>query len=157
MGFPRTINVPTMALSYLTRRLQPRSTFKIEGHDTLGSEKEPVTVVSFKETAKPSLIQVAIGIAETSGRYWIANDTGAVRRTELSLKVPRGTVNRQSEVVDGTVTVNYTTDPDLRILVPTHMQEHYDQPQHLDGQATYSHFQTFAVDVSTLMRKGGGG
>jgi hypothetical protein len=155
MGFARTINVPTMALSYLTRKLQPRSAFKIEGRDAINDVR--VTVVSFKETAKPSLINVAIGIAETSGRYWIADDTGAVMRTEMSLKVPRGTVNRQSEVVDGSVTVDFTMDPALKILVPARMQEHYEQPQRLDGQAIYSHFRTFAVDVSTLMRKGGGG
>lgn len=154
MGFARTINVPTMALSYLTRHLQARSTFRIEGRETI--DQVPVTVVSFKETAQPSLIRVAIGVAQTSGRYWI-DDGGAVRRTELSLRVPRGTVNRQSEVVNGDVKVDYAIDPDLRMLVPSRMQEHYDQPQRLDGDAAYSHFRTFAVDVSTLMRKGGGG
>lgn len=155
LGIARNINVPTMALSYLTRRYQPRSTFEIAGHDTIDGVR--VTAVRFKETATPPLIKVSIGTAKTSGRFWIAGGTGAVLRTEIELDVPRATVQRAYQAVNGSVTVDYAPDPELKILVPSRMHEHYDQPQSVDGQATYSHFRSFGVDVSTLMRKAGGG
>jgi hypothetical protein len=153
IGVPRNINVPTMTLSYLTRANQPRSAFTVSGQDTIG--KTGVTVLRFRETTTPPLIKVPAGHLETSGRFWIASETGAVWRSELSVDLPEGPEVSKAKSLKGTITVNYDVNPDLKFLVPVSMEEYYDAPENLRGKATYSHYQAFSVNVSTLRRGGG--
>ncbi len=112
LGVQRNFNVPTMSLAYLARQNQARSAFTIESHETIGGAD--LTIVEFKETARPGLIQADRGEVTTNGRFLIAPQSGAVVRSELSCRVDRG-----STWVEGTVTVNYKSDRAvLPVLVP---------------------------------------
>jgi hypothetical protein len=153
LGAPRNINVPTMALTYLSRANQARSVFAVIGQDTIG--KTRVTILRFTETATPPLIKVPAGHLETTGRFWIADDTGAVWRSELRVNLPESAEVSKAKSLRGTITVNYAFNPDLKLVVPASMEEYYEPPVALRGRATYSRYQAFSVNVSTL--RGGGG
>lgn len=155
VGPTRNINVPTMALTYLSRQFQPRSEFRVVGQATL--EGVRTTILAFTEIAKPSMIHVPFGTLETSGRFWIAPGTGAVLKTELSVNLPKGPTVSPFESVRGTITVSYIDDRALNLLVPSQMDEAYSAPEKSSGHATYSKFHSFAVDVQTMRRGGGGG
>jgi hypothetical protein len=148
LGVARNINVPTMALTYLARRNQPRSQFEVAGVETVHGI--PTRVVKFHETATPSLITTPDGPVATSGRFWIDPTSGDVIRTELVCVVSH------PWALTGTTTVDYVLTPTLGLLVPTQMNEEYRRSGEVDrGHATYSKFRAFSVDTTT-MRRGGG-
>jgi len=151
LGVQRNFNVPTMALAYLARQNQARSAFAVKSHETI--DGADFTVVEFKETAHPGLIQADRGEVTTDGQFWIAPRSGAIVRSELSSRVDLG-----STWVEGTVTVNYKTDPAVRVLVPVKMDEQYrrDTGETDTGHAVYADFRSFTVDTQTI-RKGDGG
>jgi hypothetical protein len=144
---PRNINVPTMALTYLMGSNQPRSTFQMLG--TAADQK--TTVVGFQETARPPLVHAPVGVVATSGRFWIDTESGAVTKSELTLKQEGADAKTKDAMASGTITVTYADDPKLKILVPVEMEESYDRPALVRCKATYSHYKAFSVDV-----KGGG-
>src|SRR5579864_6043197 len=150
VGVTRNINVPTMALTYLWRDHQDRSSFQLAGSEAIDGER--TQVVRFKETAKPPLIRTPQGSIATSGRFWIVPATGDVVRTELTcvLTGPRK--------LTGTTTVEYELQPALGLRVPTQMDEEYDRAggETDRGHATYSNFRAFTVDTKTVKRGGGG-
>ena len=141
---PRNINVPTMALTYLMRSNQTRSSFRLAGN---GDEK--TFVIGFQETARPPLIHSDRGTTETSGRFWIDPSSGAVRKTELVVRVPQGANVEKDPAVAGAVTVTYAEDGSLKFLVPHEMEESYDLPAGVRGRAVYSHYKSFNVVVTT--------
>jgi hypothetical protein len=151
VGVTRNINVPTMALTYLTRGHQARSVFQLAGSEAIDGER--TQIVKFRETATPSLITTPDGMVATSGRFWIVPVSGEVRRTELICVVttPR--------VLTGTTTVEYATAPAVGLLVPTRMDEEYRRAggETDRGSATYSNFRAFTVDTKAVKRGGGGG
>ena len=140
----RNINVPTMALTYLMKSHQWRSSFKI-----LGAGDRASTIVGFTETARPPLIYTDVGIIQTSGRFWLDSSTGAVLKSELVLKNPEGGPVAHDHAVDGVGTVTYQTEKDLGLLVPATMDEDYKQPTWLTGHAVYSGYRSFGVVVKT--------
>jgi hypothetical protein len=148
---PRNVNVPTMALAYLSRSNQGRSAFRLQGN---GDDR--TMIVGFNETARPPLIHSSAGTAETSGRFWVDPNSGAVRKTELVIKIPQGDGVQKGEAVSGSITVTYTEDGSLKLLVPHEMQETYDAPLGVRGHATYSHYKSFDVIVNTKIGRGGG-
>jgi hypothetical protein len=149
-GAQRNINVPTMALTYLTKANQARSTFRI-----LGSGDHGTTVLAFKETARPPLIHTNVGVTQTSGRFWIDPATGAVTKSELVLKLPEGNGVKALAAVSGSITVTYELDETLKFLVPKLMVEDYSQPMTLTGRASYSHYKSFGVVVTANRGRGG--
>ena len=149
LGVTRNINVPTMALTYLTAANQPRSRFDVAGAEVVGAVK--ATIVKFNETASPSLIRDPNGNVATFGRVWLDPATGAVLRTELSCVTP------SRAALTATVTVTYGRAATVPMLVPTSMDEKYRLGEETDtGKAVYSNFRSFAVDTSALFRSGGG-
>ena len=154
IGLHRNINVPTMALNYLARANQARSTFAEAGQERIG--KTQVTILRFTETATPPLIKVPAGHLETSGRFWIAPETGAVWRSEVSVNLAEGPTVPKSASTKGTITVTYGDNPELKFLVPAVMDEYYEAPGAIEvSRYAYSHYQAFSVDV-TILRRGGG-
>lgn len=151
LGVVRNINVPTMALAYLSGPNQKRSAFTLDGPATIGGAS--TMIVGFREEAKPPTIQVSVGTLATSGRYWIVPDTGAVLCSELDIAI----TGAHSKGLKGTVTVTYQEQPALKMLVPAAMDEEYDRDSgEIDrGHATYANLRRFSVDVSTF-HKGGG-
>jgi hypothetical protein len=149
IGPPRNFNVPTMALTYLMRANQPRSTFR------LMESSKGAAVVAFEETARPPLIHSAFGVTLTSGRFWIDVDTGAVTKTELVVKLPESADVKRDKSVSGTTTVDYEQDEALKFLVPHEMTESYDLPAQLIAHAAYSHYKSFGVVVTSSRGRGG--
>jgi hypothetical protein len=148
VGVARNINVPTMALSYLSRARQGRSVFEVAGSEVVGGAS--ATIVRFREVAVPSLITTQAGSVTTSGRFWL-EPSGAVRRTELTCVVPR------PWALVGKTTVDYAMVAGVAIMVPVVMDEEYQRDSEVDrGHATYSHFRTFTVDTQSMKRAGGG-
>jgi hypothetical protein len=151
VGVTRNINVPTMALTYLSRDHQPRSAFQLAGSESIDGER--TLIVKFRETATPSLIRTPDGTVATSGRFWIVPVAGDVVRTELTCVLTRPLL------LTGTTTVEYALQPALGLRVPTQMDEEY-QRAHGEtdrGHATYSNFRAFVVDTKVVKRGGGGG
>jgi len=150
LGVTRNINVPTMALTYLSRGHQARSKFEPAGSATI--EGERAQIVKFRETATPSLIATPYGTVATSGRFWIVPVSGDVLRTELTCVVTN------SARLTGTTTVVYAVAQAIGLRVPLEMDEEYQLGGMVDrGHATYSNFRAFTVDTKTLKRSGGGG
>jgi hypothetical protein len=152
VGVQRNFNVPTMALAYLTRQNQARSAFTVKSHETI--EGADLTIIEFKETAHPGLIQAPSGEVTTTGRFWIAPKSGAIMRSELNCRIDRG-----STWIEGTVTVDYKADPAVPVLMPMKMDEQYHRGggETDTGHAVYSDFRSFTVDVQTIRKGGGGG
>lgn len=146
IGVARTINVPTMALAYLSRRNQPLSVFELAGRE--GIRSVLTQVVKFRETATPSLIETTTAAASVSGRFWIEPASGTVIRTELTVVVT------SPRKLTGTTTVDYALVPTLKLLVPVEMDEEYRLGGgEVDrGHATYSNFRAFTVSSKIIKR-----
>jgi hypothetical protein len=150
LGVSRNINVPTMALTYLSRDHQARSSFQLAGSESIDGER--TLIVKFRETATPSLIRTQDGSVATSGRVWIVPVGGDVVRTELTCVLTRPLL------LTGTTTVEYGLQPALGLRVPIQMDEEYQRSRgETDrGHATYSNFRAFTVDTKVVKRGGGG-
>src|ERR1700683_1521543 len=138
IGVSRTINVPTMALTYLSRRNQFRSAFELAGSEAIRGVL--TQVVTFQEIVTPSLINAATATASVSGHFWIEPASGDVLRTELTVVV------MNPGKLTAATTVEYALAPTLKLLVPVPMGEEYRQGGgEVRGHATYSNFRAFAV------------
>lgn len=139
----RTINEPTLALSFLRPEHQPRSSFEVAGGETIAGQR--TRILKFREHTSPRLIDSGDG-SPASGRFWIDADTGRIVRTELLLS---------SYDVRGVVTVTFGPSDKLAGLwVPLKMEEHYagGSAQTLRCTATYENFRQFKVDASTIIK-----
>jgi hypothetical protein len=162
----RNFNVPTMALTFLKREQQARSSFRDAGAEPDGGS-EPLDVVAFTERARPAIVRAANRYdVPATGRFWIES-SGRIDRTELTL------VDVHQDV-KATITVVYGPQPKLDVWVPISMNEHYEVEEveevghiftlvKIDTVATYSDFTvpTVSVDVggfkAAVGRGSGGG
>ena len=142
-GVKRNINVPTMALSYLRADYQSRSTFAMDGAAKIDSVA--TVVVSFAERHRPTVIRSGDTDAPATGRFWIDPDTGRVVRSQIKLAPPH---------VSATIMVTYSPAPKLNLWVPVSMDETYlaSSGEWITGDATYSNFRRFSVDVTTIIK-----
>jgi hypothetical protein len=133
----RNINAPTLALSFLTPLHRYRFAFASAGRDDTGA------ILEFKETARPTFIATTAGRdLPVSGRFWIDEATGVVRKTHLDAVDPS---------VAAHITVTYARDETLGIWVPARMDERYlgsGGTAQVTGTATYSRFRRFQVSTS---------
>jgi hypothetical protein len=148
----RTINMPTLALMFLRKDMQERSTFtrggtkKIDGYATVE--------LRFAEHAMPRIIASSDAAAAT-GRFWLEPDSGRVVRSELVV---------DSANARATITVTYGQRPKIAVWVPTSMDEAYVWPSKINAgnlnigsgsiecHASYSNFRSYNVDVSTIIK-----
>ena len=133
----RNINAPTLALSFLTPLHRYRFSFAAAGRDDTGA------ILEFKETARPTFIATT-GSRDlpVSGRIWIDEATGVVRKTHLDAVDP---------TVAAHITVTYALDETLGVWVPKRMDERYlgsGGTAQVTGTATYSRFRRFQVSTS---------
>lgn len=152
----RNTNVPTMALQVLSATEQPRFAFRkaddqrIEGIDTWEIE--------FDENKPPTLITGSDGKDLLGhGKVWIEPSSGRVVETDF--RAEDDAVQLEIEM-----RVAYRPDDTLGILVPAKMTERYrvrlrplatpDQRVltrrtiEVNGEATYSNFRRFLVEVT---------
>ena len=135
----RTINVPTLALIFLTGEHQPRFEFRHE--ETRGTGSTETWVVAYRERRRPTLIR-GHGDADlpVSGTFWIDANDGRVLQSLL--RTDDGDLRSEIEVT-------YQLDSKLRLWVPIEMQEHYriSAGETIEGTATYGHFRQFNVET----------
>jgi hypothetical protein len=136
-GISRNINLPTLALDFLTAPLRGRFAFTEAGRDGA------LLIIAFTEQGRPTYVKTT-GDRDlpVSGRYWVDELTGRVERTEL---------NAVDTSIEAHITVTYRPDATAGIWVPARMEEKYkqrgSQPE-VTGVATYSNFRRFQVKTS---------
>lgn len=133
----RNINVPTLALTFLTDDQRTRFAFK------LGKPEDEGAVIDFRETARPTYVRTTNDRdLPVNGRLWVDEQTGTIRRTEL---------HAVATDVEAHITVTYLQDQGLGLWVPARMEERYKRgrdPLEVRGIATYSRFRRFEVKTS---------
>jgi hypothetical protein len=138
----RTINVPVFALLLLHPTNASHLAFSTAGEENVSGHR--VTAVDFRETARPTIVRSPDGKdLPSTGRVWIEAATGAVYQT-------RHQVNDRG--AQAMITVRYTQNKELAILVPDRMDETYRGLQEssvMRGTAVYDHYQRVGV-VTTL-------
>ena len=150
----RTINVPTMELQLLTWSDRNRVSFEKKGEVRL--DGVDTWAIAFEEEESPTLIRGEQGEELFSrGTFWIEPGTGRVVQTVME--------TRDSVMhLETRMQLRYVHDERLGILVPSRMRERYvtsvmEIPNatrfvrhvtEIQGEATYSNFRRFEVDVS---------
>ena len=133
----RNINLPTLALDFLTARHRGRFVFTEAGRDGA------LLIVAFREEGRPTYVATTGGRdLPVTGRYWLDEATGLIQRSEL---------NAVDAAVEAHIVVTYRPDAGAAIWVPARMEERYkqraNQPE-VSGVATYSNFRRFQVKTS---------
>jgi hypothetical protein len=154
----RDLNVPTIALWFLSEGVHERFDFTLEGADEI--DGADCQVLGYVERSTPYLLQAEGRDAPVRGRFWIAPATGAVLRTELILVAP-GMELRDSHgfnfarvnASDGRaiITVDYAFSHAVQAWVPREMRERYDHlgrnPDVVSGTASYRDYKRFTVET----------
>src|SRR5438552_246302 len=109
-----TLDDPTLALQFIRKENQDRSTFKLDSVKTMNGAQ--VAILKYNEKGAQRLI-MAPENPPASGRFWIDVATGAIRQTELVLST--GTYNLRC-------TVTFTLDPTLKLWMPSETYEQLD-------------------------------
>jgi hypothetical protein len=152
------LDQPALALEFLRKENQSRSTFKLESVKTMNGAQ--VAIVSFKEQSTPRVLPTSTGDAAI-GKFWIDTATGAVRQSELGLA---------NKTINIHVSVKYALESKLDLWLPVEMYQQvsstaggsgaasgdmvggagYSAHQSLEGRANYSKFRQVPVDLSKL-------
>lgn len=134
----RNINVPTLALEFLTPAHRERFSFELEGASSDG-----VQVIRYQESRGPTYIKTTNDRdLPVSGRYWIREATGRVERSEL---------RASDNALDALISVVYRADEQAGLWVPGRMDEEYAQKNdrsEIRGTAVYTRYRRFQVTTS---------
>ena len=141
-GLVRTVNVPTLALAFLTTRNAACCKFKIHGPDTI--EGERFTRISLDETAVPGVVASQDGHrVKSKGDVWVRPD-GALRRSRLVMTV--GATRAE-------IQVDWRPYPGIDLVVPVEMQEYYAYgTREIEGLAVYSNIRKFGVSTHEAIK-----
>jgi VWFA-related protein len=145
----RTLNIPTLTLSFMRGGDQWRYQFRRLRDEAIGDRT--FRVLSFVEKARPTLIGTPnSGDIPIEGRIWMDAQNGRVARTEL--RFDRGSERRVL------IRVEYRTEPATNVLVPASMWEWYEGADQfgriggdktlVQGLATYANLRRFQVSTS---------
>jgi VWFA-related protein len=140
----RSVNFPTLALTFLLPECQKRFSFQSKGRHAV--KDEDAVEVAYVERTSPTIVHDDSGHDVPSrGRFWIDPETGRVLRSVLEHDA-----NGHDWLAWARIVVEYRREPKLDILVPDSMTESYgtadsDQPQ--AGAAT-----VYTADFDSLRR-----
>lgn len=147
----REMNVPLLALEFLSEKNQWRFSFKRTKNAAarIGEPDETppgtfrastdVWVVEYEERESRTIIRTVDGHdMKSHGRLWIEADTGRVMMTELMTN---------GAGLEASVRVSFRSEPLLGLQVPVEMRERYKARKGalIDAVATYGKFQPFPV------------
>lgn len=126
----RNFNLPTVALFFLHPEMLDRFSWKGK------SGKDGVWELEFEEKDRPTIVRTTEGEqAFSRGKVRVDATTGAVLRTELSLRLQR--VSYWMDVTFGPV-------PKIGLTLPIRMEERYETPiTTISGRAEYSDYRRF--------------
>jgi hypothetical protein len=134
----RNVNLPTTALFFLHRSLQPRFSWKVQRIE--GS----AVVLSFKERERPTVIRGFNNEPVFSrGRIWIDPATRVAHRTELDTEAR----DLEGHTTYYQLLVEFAVDESLHLLLPRRLREHYETPAEVvDGEAEYVNYRRFQTE-----------
>jgi hypothetical protein len=138
LGYPRTINLPTLPLDLLHPRRQASFDMTADGTERVGGRM--LARLRFLEHAPGSIIAAsptAFNRAEV--RAWVDPETGALRRAHVRLRAPG------PSRIENQVTVSFEPDAALGCLVPVKMSEVFYFSGYGSGEATYRNFRRFGT------------
>jgi hypothetical protein len=145
LGSRRTVNCPTVALSFLHPRNQPRFAFRLQGEDA--KQGAMTWKVGFTERARPALTRTSRGEdVPARGLLWTEAGTGALVASRLELRPPG-----VGPVVIETV---YARDDRLGGWLPAEMREAYgssSSDERVEASARYSAWRRAQVEVKILL------
>ncbi len=138
----RQINVPTFGLKVVRAEQAPRFSFVQRKSSRINGIQG--VEVRFQELRSPTLVHGIHGESLlSSGAVWIEPDTGRVLKTEFEVENPYAKAR-------GRITVTYSANKALGILVPNQMKEEYETDDALvTCTANYSRFRSFNVDLKS--------
>ena len=144
LGLPRTINVPTAPLEIIHPRNRVAHAYALDGADKVRGVS--VRIVSFTETARPTLVREPNGTyLVSSGRVWIEPKSGSVRRVEWSYQVEKRSPRAPQPPQ---LRVEFGPNAQLGFLVPLEMRERFHTERGAgEGQATYKNFRRFGTSA----------
>ena len=144
----RTVNIPTLALLFLSAENQPRFSFTRRGERFIGGFHG--VEVAFEEKARPTIVHDGDRHdLPVSGRFWIDPDRGTVLRSEATYRFGAA---RALAVVS----TEYRRESGLDIFVPSEMKElYYDEAEsplpvfhdRVEATSRYSDYRRFEVSV----------
>jgi hypothetical protein len=149
LGQRRTVNSPTVALSFLHPRNQPRFSFRLEGPD----EKEGVAAwtLRFEEKERPTLTKTSRWEdVPARGRLWVEPGEGALVASRLEMSAPRG-------IGPVTIETEYARDGRMAAWLPREMREAYGKQaraadeERVEAVATYSGWRRAQVEVQPIV------
>lgn len=143
--FARNFNVPTFALTFLRSGNLGRFSFEQDGGRTI--EGVRAWEIRFSETVSPTLVRGANGEDRPAhGIFRVDPETGRVFSTEVVFEGESAGARYRV-----TMRVGYQDSPELGMMVPATMEEHYDSDFHtVDARAEYRNFQRFRVQVDVM-------
>ena len=144
----RTVNLPTIALSFLHPLNQHRFAFEKIGE--LSIDNRQTWAIRYHERVQPTVVQTQSGDLFAHGTLWLDVQNGKALRTHLVLGDAMSDVRT-------TIKVNYWHNEGIGTLVPAVMDELYENPKdasatRIEATAVYSNFRKFDVstDVSVI-------
>lgn len=141
----RSISIPILGLMLLHPDVRSRMELVV-GADEL-MDKQPTTVLTVHERARPALIKTLGGELPMTAVLWVDPATGQILKTRLSVA---------DDVVEATVTTTYRLDPRVGFLVPVRMEDDYTTrkgAERVTGVATYGKFRRFSVATDEAVKK----
>jgi hypothetical protein len=138
-GGTRNINIPTLALMYLTPDTRSGMRFTDRNGERGGASR----AIDFTEVQRPTLITTT-GNRDlpARGTVWVDEATGTITRTEL---------HADDTGVEAAVTVVFELEPAVSTWVPRRMEDRFKRrgdTAEVRGVATYSRFRRFQVSTS---------
>jgi hypothetical protein len=144
LGPSRTINVPDVALAYLHPSHRDQVTVEPPRPTTIDGAE--ALLFRFRETDGPTIVIGPSGRdVPAQGRVWTDAATGAILRTELTIKT-------QSSIA--VCVVDFQLDERIGWRVPSRMSERYTMGNLVvTATATYGNFRQFKVSTAEVVGK----
>jgi hypothetical protein len=146
LGTRRTLNFPTVALSALHPRNQPRFRFRAAGLEDKGGVR--AFKLRFSESARPTLIVTSKGRdVPARGLLWVEPRSGGLVASELKL---------DASGMPAEIEVVYRFHERLLAWLPAEMREAYGSRQRaawderVEAKATYSDYRRGLVEVGPI-------
>ncbi len=149
LGRRRTVNSPTIALSFLHARNQPRFSFRLDGQD----EKEgvPTWRLRFEEKKRPTLTRTERGEdVPARGLLWVEVGRSSVVASRLELKALRG-------IGPVSIETDFARDDRSGVWLPRQMREAYGETsrsgadERVETVAAYSAWRRARVEVQRIV------
>jgi hypothetical protein len=134
--FARTVNVPVCVVGWMHKDMRDRFSFKREGDEDLVGVR--AWRIAFREKDRPTIVRTPEGRPVFStGRIWVDPDDGRIMRTEQQNAIDKLRV---------TILVDFVQHTELGLLVPSRMQERFDDSVDLlETEAIYSDYRRFTA------------